>query len=150
MKAGIKKAMKKPRGPGKPFEKGYKGGPGRPRKEDCFGDIAREMLTGSDIDIKIKNGATGKERTISISASRSFRHGIIAAMIIESLQGNMQAAKELMDRADGKVTERMEIAEATGIDAMTAEEAQAELDAIESRTTKVETGKAKAEPTGTQ
>lgn len=81
---------------------------GRPRKEHCFGDIAREMLGAKTVTITLTT-PDGKKRDIGISATPSIRHGLIAAMIREGFKGNVQAAKELIDRTDGRVADLMNL-----------------------------------------
>ena len=88
------------------FKKGWRGGPGRPRKEQCFADITRQMLDAKKIDIRLTL-PSGKVTEIGLQASPTIRHGVVASMIREAFKGNTTAAQQLMDRTDGKVTENI-------------------------------------------
>lgn len=90
----------------KPGESGnYKG---RPRKEQAFADITREMLSSKEIDIMLTR-PDGRTSAIKIKSSESMRHAIIAALIREGIGGNVQAARELIDRTDGKATDKLSL-----------------------------------------
>ena len=89
------------------FKKGWRGGPGRPRKEQCFADITRQMLDANKIDIRLTL-PSGKITEIGLQASPTIRHGIVASMIREAFNGNTTAAQQLMDRTDGKVMDKVQ------------------------------------------
>lgn len=85
---------------------------GRPRKEQAFADIARSMLSAREINILLTL-PTGRTKELKIKSSESMRHAIIAGLIREALAGNVQAAKELVDRTDGKTTDRLSLMDTT-------------------------------------
>lgn len=103
---------KKP-GPGKLLWKpGQSGNPhGRPKKERCFSDIARQLLSAKSLDIEYtfpKDGKLIKNR-IAIDSNKSIHHSLCAALIREGMSGNVQAIRELIDRTEGKAKEIVSI-----------------------------------------
>ena len=90
------------------FKPGQSGNPkGRPKKEKCFSDIARQMLSAKKMDITYLFPKDGKEVTahVSIISDKTIYHGMCAALVREALGGNVQAAKELIDRTEGRARE---------------------------------------------
>lgn len=77
---------------------------GRPPLEKCFSSIAREMLSANSLDITFtftdKNGKP-REKKLFLKSDKNLYHGMIAAMIQESIAGNVLAFKELSNRVDG-------------------------------------------------
>jgi hypothetical protein len=92
MDDGIKIAKKMRRGPGKPFAKGWKGGPGRPPREQCVSDIFR--VIGSELDEKTK-------RTKLVSACLN--------CFQSAENGSLEALKFIIERTEGKVKDRVEL-----------------------------------------
>ena len=80
---------------------------GRPKKEHTFSDTARELLSASDI--KVTWIVNGKEKILTIKSDNNMHHGMVAVLIMESLKGNVQAVKELIDRTEGKATENRKV-----------------------------------------
>ena len=87
---------------------------GRPKKDKCFGDIAREMMDSKEIEISLTL-PSGVVKKIGIKSDKTIKQSIIAAMIREAMTGNLQAAKELIDRVDGKVTEKIDVKNSHGV-----------------------------------
>jgi hypothetical protein len=90
------------------FRPGQSGNPkGRPKKEKCFSDIARQMLASKKMDITYTFPKDGKLVTsrVSIDSDKTIYHGLCAALVREGMGGNVQAIKELVDRTDGKARE---------------------------------------------
>jgi hypothetical protein len=81
---------------------------GRPPKSRCYADIAREMLAAKDIDL-VLTAPNGTKKQIGLSASHTMYHAIIMGQIREALKGNTSAAKELIDRVEGKVKDQIEL-----------------------------------------
>jgi len=86
------------------FKLGSAGGPGRPKKEDCLSDMLREMLKSEHIKIVYTTTKDGnsKQNIVDIKADKNFATALGAAMILEALDGNVQAFKEIADRVQGK------------------------------------------------
>jgi len=83
------------------WDAGQSGNPaGRPKLEKCFQAAARKLL--STKDFKISWTVNGHTKELNISSDHNMYYGIAATMIIESLKGNHQAAKELIDRVEGR------------------------------------------------
>lgn len=82
------------------FKKGHPGGPGRPSLEKTFSETARKLLAAQEIDITYT--LNGKKKKIHLKASKDMHYGIAAAMINESLGGNVKAMQALIDRIEGK------------------------------------------------
>jgi len=94
---------------GKGWKPGESGNPnGRPKKGEAWADVANELLNSKEIDITMKM-ADGKVKRLSLESDKSFRHAVIVGMIKEAMKGNVQAAKELADRTEGKSKERREV-----------------------------------------
>ena len=94
---------------GRPWKPGESGNPnGRPKKGEAWADVANELLNSKEIDITMKL-ADGKVKRLSLGSDKSFRHAVIVGMIKEAMNGNVQAAKELADRTEGKSKERREV-----------------------------------------
>jgi hypothetical protein len=107
---------------------------GRPKKDKCFGDIAREMMDSKEIEISLTL-PSGVVKKIGIKSDKTIKQSIIAAMIREAMTGNMQAAKELIDRVDGKVTEKIRLE-----DEHDAESKKAHIEMVQTLTKAIETG----------
>jgi hypothetical protein len=94
---------------GRPWKPGESGNPnGRPKKGEAWADVANELLNSKEIGITMKL-ADGKVKRLSLESDKSFRHAVIVGMIKEAMNGNVQAAKELADRTEGKSKERREV-----------------------------------------
>ena len=98
---------------GRPFKKGQSGNPnGRPKKGEAWADVANELLNSKEIDITMKM-PNGKVKRLNLESDRSFRHAVIVGMIKEAMNGNVQAARELADRTEGKPKQEREITNKT-------------------------------------
>ena len=94
---------------GKPFKKGQSGNPkGRPKKGEAWADVANQLLDSNEIDITMKM-SNGKIKNLNLEADKSFRHAVIIGQIKQAMDGNVQAARELADRTEGKSRERREV-----------------------------------------
>ena len=94
---------------GKPFKKGQSGNPnGRPKKGQAWADVANELLNSNEINITMKM-SNGKVKNLNLEADKSFRHAVIIGQISEAMKGNVQAARELADRTEGKPKQEREI-----------------------------------------
>ena len=94
---------------GKGWKPGESGNPnGRPKKGEAWADVANELLNSKEIDITMKM-ADGKVKRLSLESDKSFRHAVIVGMIKEAMNGNVQAARELADRTEGKSKEIREV-----------------------------------------
>ena len=94
---------------GKGWKPGESGNPnGRPKKGEAWADVANELLNSKEIDITMKM-ADGKVKRLSLESDKSFRHAVIVGMIKEAMKGNVQAARELADRTEGKSKEIREV-----------------------------------------
>ena len=98
---------------GKGWKPGESGNPnGRPPKGEAWADVANELLNSKEIDITMKM-ADGKVKRLSLESDKSFRHAVIVGMIKEAMNGNVQAARELADRTEGKSKEIREVTNKT-------------------------------------
>lgn len=90
------------------WKKGQSGNPkGRPKKGKAFSDIARQLLSAKKIDIRFTVPINGEFKTkrLYVDSDKSVYHGLVGVLISEGLKGNVQAIKELIDRAEGKARE---------------------------------------------
>ncbi len=127
------------------FAKGSVPNPhGRPKKEDCFTDIAREILSSKEARIKyIREDGTTLEHVVK--ADKTLRHAMIIRMLQAGLTGDIHALEKLMDRTDGKVTERVETIDLSNrLEHLTDEELEQRLADLESKTDKITAGRKKA------
>ena len=80
-----------------PFPKGRSGNPsGRPKGSKNRTTLVRELL---EMESSFNNPLSGKDQTLT------YAEQIIIAQIAEARKGNVQAFKELMDSAYGKMKE---------------------------------------------
>lgn len=83
---------KRPRG--KPFQKGQSGNPaGRPPKDVCLTSLVKEYLD------EVPEGETD---------GKTWGQRVALAMVKGAASGNAPLTKELFERVDGKVVERVE------------------------------------------
>ena len=93
---------------GKGWKPGQSGNPnGRPKKGKAWADVANELLDSNEIDIIMKKD--GKVKRLNLEANKSFRHAVIVGQINAAMKGNVQAARELADRTEGKSKEIREV-----------------------------------------
>jgi len=97
-----------------PFKKGQVANPhGRPKRGKCFADIARQVLGAKEIKYTITMPPTEKNPTgvvnVHLKSTETFRHAIAVSLLREAMRGDTIAARELIDRTDGKVTDRTEL-----------------------------------------
>jgi hypothetical protein len=81
---------------------------GRPKNRKFYGEIAREILASNKLDVTITlsdNQGNVKTKTIKMEVNphRTFYYALAAAQLAEGLKGNVKAANELINRADGRV-----------------------------------------------
>ncbi len=94
---------------GKGWKKGVSGNPkGRPKKGEAWADVANDLLDSKEIDITMKT-SDGKTKRLNLGADKSFRHAVIIGQISAAINGNVQAARELADRTEGKAKETREV-----------------------------------------
>jgi hypothetical protein len=94
---------------GKGWKPGQSGNPkGRPKKGEAWADVANELLDSNEINITMKL-ANGEVKHLNLEADKSLRHAVIIGQIKEAMKGNVQAAKELADRTEGRSRERREV-----------------------------------------
>lgn len=81
---------------------------GRPKRGKAFADHAREVLSAKELHLTLimdDGKGNSKKQTISIKSEdgKSMYYAVAVRMLADSLQGNVRAAHELLDRADGRV-----------------------------------------------
>ena len=109
------KLRKKKMPEGKRFKPGVSGNPrGRPKKGDAWADVANEILGAKSVILTITS-EDGKTKELSLGCNKTLRHAIIFAQVNAALNCNIQAARELADRTEGKPAQ-MSIPEAGIID----------------------------------
>ena len=80
-----------------PFQKGNSGNPkGRPKKADCLTSLMKEELAKIDPEDKHK---------------RTHAELVVLATIRLARKGNAAALREVWERSDGKVKDRLEVKE---------------------------------------
>jgi hypothetical protein len=93
------------------FLPGNPGGPGRPKKENTFSDIARTLLSSNEIKItyKYKKDGEVKDGCLDITSDNTINHSLVAALIKEGMDGNVKAIQELIDRTEGKAAQSINL-----------------------------------------
>ncbi len=79
---------------------------GRPPKERTFSDTARQMLSAEAMDITYTYPSKGLKsgnitRRVNLKSTKTFYHGMVAALVCEGLDGNVAAIRELVNRVEG-------------------------------------------------
>jgi len=95
-----------------PFKKGQSGNPaGRPKGKKMFSEVAREMMQSKKISVEYTFPKDGKEvtRRMDINSDKPIYYSMAAAMIRESLNGNVKAFKELIDRTEGTARSNIDV-----------------------------------------
>ncbi len=87
---------------------GGPGGPGRPKKEASFSDIAREILEGNVLSVTLING-DGDVKDIKVTCDNSFHYAIASVLVMESMKGNVKAITELLNRVEGRPIQKVEL-----------------------------------------
>ena len=94
---------------GKGWKPGQSGNPkGRPKKGEAWADVANDLLNSKEIDITMKT-ADGKIKRLNLESDKTLRHAVIIGQINSAMAGNVQAAKELADRTEGRAKEFREV-----------------------------------------
>ena len=100
------------------FKPGQSGNPnGRPSNVNTFSNTARELLAADEINITWS--LNGKPKTLNVKGNKDFYHGLVAALIMEGLKGNVQAIRELVDRTEGKPLQTIITSEVNELDNLT-------------------------------
>ncbi len=101
---------------GRPWEPGKSGNPnGRPKKDKTFSDTARELLAAKQIQVNFT--VNGRLKSINIETDENMYYGLVSALIIEGMKGNVKAIKELVDRVEGKPSQAVEVSGVPGFQA---------------------------------
>jgi hypothetical protein len=109
------KQQKKKMPIGKRFKPGVSGNPlGRPKKGDAWADVANEILGAKSVIMTITS-EDGNTKEMSLGCNKTLRHAVIFAQVNAAINGNIQAARELADRTEGKPAQ-MSIPEAGIVD----------------------------------
>jgi hypothetical protein len=88
-----------------------KGRKGRPKLEETFGGIARQMLQAKSMHIRtsmLENGVM-VTRTVKINSEKTLYANLMAALMTEAMHGNVRAIDAILDRTDGKAKEFIEL-----------------------------------------
>jgi len=84
---------------------------GRPKKENTFSDICRELLQSKEIDITYTFPKKGTMVTshMHMSSDKTMNHSLAAVLIKEGMGGNVKAIQEIIDRTDGKPKQTVDL-----------------------------------------
>jgi hypothetical protein len=78
---------------------------GRPTLIHTFANTAREILSSNKLDVSYtypgKDGKDPVTKNIHLETTVNFHHGLVSALLSEGLSGNIQAARELINRTEG-------------------------------------------------
>ena len=118
------------------FRPGQSGNPnGRPKKADTFSDIARTLLSAKEIHIEYSYPKAGKliNSKLNITSDNTINHSLVAALVKEGMDGNVNAIKELIDRTEGRALQMVNLGgqKDDPMDVYTDEEKAAMADALD-------------------
>ena len=85
---------------------------GRPKKSATYSDTLRDLLTANNISVNFTyTDSNGKERkkAFQVTADKNMYYGIAAAQIMEALKGNVNSAREIIDRIQGKANQPIDM-----------------------------------------
>ncbi len=94
------------------FQKGNPGGPGRKKGKKSYSDAVRQLLSGKRIKVEwtiLDNKGREVIKRIELKSSQDMNYGIAAAQIMAALKGDTTAARELIDRAEGKAKQSVKV-----------------------------------------
>lgn len=78
---------------------------GRPTLIHTFANTAREILSSNKLDVSYtypsKEDGNPITKNIHLETTQNFHHGLVSALLTEGLSGNIQAARELINRTEG-------------------------------------------------
>jgi len=121
------------------WKPGQSGNPaGRPKNTRYFSDVAKELLTGKKIDVTwtiTDEKGNKKTKRLNLESSEKTNYGIAAALIVEAVKGNVQAAKELIDRVEGRPKQAVEMSGGLGLGDMSLDEIKELLAEVRARRT---------------
>lgn len=81
--------------------KGKSGNPnGRPPVKRSFSDAVKQLLDAKSMTITWE--VNGQKKKLNVKSNKNMAHGLAAALITEGIKGNVNATRELVDRAEGK------------------------------------------------
>jgi hypothetical protein len=83
----------------KPFEKGHKPAGGRPKGSVSLVTVIERMLTQK---IELPDPLSKKRLT------KEVRDWIVTSLLTKAMKGDISAIKEILERIDGKVTQKTE------------------------------------------
>jgi hypothetical protein len=94
-----------------PWKPGESGNPkGKPKGAKSFKTILTELMEIQLKDPKLLNSFKKKfPELIDLKKGKTPKELIMIRLMAEAMGGNMQATKELLERFDGKVTDKTEI-----------------------------------------
>jgi len=88
------------------WKKGQSGNPaGRPKNVKYFSEVAKELLEARKI--KIQYEINGNKKNLDLKTSKTISHGLVSALIVEGLKGNVKAAQFLVERIEGRPDQRL-------------------------------------------
>lgn len=91
-----------------PAKKGEVRNPnGRPKKSETYSDTLRELLQGQDIEVTWT--VNGKKKNLTVTSDKNLYYGVASAQIMSALKGDTKAAKEIIDRIQGKPPQGIDI-----------------------------------------
>jgi len=104
-----------------PWLKGKSGNPaGRAPNRKAISEAMREIIEGKSISMVIKyeeDGEEEKTEKIKVVGNKNFAYGVAAMVISKAIKGDVHAARELIDRMEGKPTNDVKVeANVSGID----------------------------------
>lgn len=92
------------------WKPGQSGNPaGGPTKEKAYSHTVSAMLDSEQVDLVMTQN--GKKRVIQLKGPKgtTLRQILASAQLEAAMNGDVQAARELVDRCDGKVTDKHEV-----------------------------------------
>ncbi|HQN46750.1 MAG TPA: DUF5681 domain-containing protein [Rugosibacter sp.] len=89
------------------WKKGFAPNPkGRPKGHKYFSETARQLLVANELHVSWT--VNGKTKNLDVVSDQNMHHGLVAALIMEGMKGNVRAIQELIDRTEGKPVQAIE------------------------------------------
>lgn len=114
-KMGSRRGPKVPRGEGGKWLPGFCPNPhGRPKRYKSYAETVRAMLEADYIDVSLD--IEGEETKVFRTKTNIDNYHVLgAAMVMEAFKGNVPAAKELIERIEGKAMQAISVPESLKI-----------------------------------
>lgn len=90
---------------------------GRPKKAQVYSDVLRDLLSGEEIHVVIHYPSNKKKKPtmihLQVDSGKNMYYAVAAAQLIKAIKGDTYAAKEIIDRVQGKPAQAITVDDRT-------------------------------------